>query len=176
MKKTAVYNHKYMMRFARTAILAALAVALSFIEGTLPQLPIPAAKPGLANIAVMISIEMDGIYGGICVMLIKSCFVFVTRGAAAGFMSLCGSALSTLIMWLAVSCDKNIFGYVGIGVLGAAAHNAGQLLAAYILLGGAVVYYVPYLLAVSAAAGTFTGIVCGMIVPKLRKALESAAR
>ena len=44
---------KHVYRLTITAVLAALALAISFLEGFLPPLPIPGARLGLANLVVM---------------------------------------------------------------------------------------------------------------------------
>ena len=46
-------------RLTVTAILAALALALSFLEGLLPPLPVPGARLGLANLAVMFAMSSN---------------------------------------------------------------------------------------------------------------------
>lgn len=156
-------------RFARTSVFSAVAVVLSFIEGVLPALPIPGAKPGLANLAVMASIDIDGLFGGICVSLIKSCFVLVTRGPTAGIMSLCGSMFSTFITWLILSFDKNKAGYVGIGVCGAVSHNMGQMCIARVIMGNTVKYYIPALLIMGVITGSVTGVINSILLPTLKK-------
>lgn len=155
--------------FARTAMLSALAIILSFIEGMLPELPVPGAKLGLANLAVMTSIDVDGIGGGACTALFKAMFALFTRGPVAGIMSLSGSILSTVVMWLILKYDRQRFGYVGVGVLGAVAHNMGQIAVAVIITGSAVLYYIPFLIIVGIVTGSVTGVVVSIILPILKK-------
>lgn len=155
--------------FARTSLLSALAIVLSFLEGILPELPVPGAKPGLANLAVMTAVDLDGLSAGICVALVKVFFAVLTRGPVAGFMSLCGSLLSTAAMWLALSYDRQKFGYVGIGVIGAVCHNMGQLAAAFSIMGSAVGYYAPFLIITAVFTGAFTGIINSVLLPIIKK-------
>ncbi|MDE7390491.1 MAG: Gx transporter family protein [Lachnospiraceae bacterium] len=161
-------NHRFVSRLAKLSVLSALSAVLSMLEGMLPELPVPGARFGLANLAVMTAIDIDGLAGGICVSVVKAGFGLITRGPTAGFMSLCGSLLSTFVMWLVYKYDNNIFGYVGVGVLGAAAHNAGQLCAAFVLMGSAVWYYVPFLLLVSTVSGSLTGVINSILLPAVR--------
>lgn len=156
-------------RFARTSVFSAVAVVLSFIEGVMPDLPIPGAKLGLANLAVMASIDIDGLFGGICVSLIKSSFVLLTRGPTAGIMSLCGSVFSTFVTWLIFRFDKNKTGYVGIGVCGAVSHNMGQMCIALIIMGNTVKYYIPALLVTGVVTGTVTGVINSILLPSLKQ-------
>ena len=155
--------------FAQTAMLSALTVVLSFLEGMLPELPIPGAKLGLANLAVMTATDLNGLSGGICTTLFKAFFAVITRGPVAGFMSLCGSLLSMFVMWLFMNFDRKKLGYVGIGVLGAVSHNLGQLIAAFAIIGSSVFFYLPFLIIIAVFTGTFTGIVNSLLVPTVRK-------
>lgn len=159
--------------FTRTAILSALAIVLSFVEGMLPDLPVPGARLGLANLSVMAAVDIDGLASGICVSIIKAFFAMITRGPVAGIMSLCGSVLSTLIMWLVLKYDRKIFGYVGIGVLGAVSHNAGQMTVAFIIIGKAMRYYIPFLIIAAVVTGTFTGIINSILLPTIKRSVQN---
>lgn len=162
-KRTDAYD------FARTAMLAAVTAVLSCVEGMLPELPVPGAKLGLANLPVMTAVSGQGLRSGLCVALFKAFFALITRGPTAGAMSLAGSVLSTLVMWAAVTFDGNRLGFVGIGVLGAVSHNTGQLAAAFFIIGAAAEFYLPYLIITALFTGAFTGLVNSILVPALFK-------
>lgn len=158
-------------RVAVFGLLGALSCALSFLESLLPPiagLP-PGAKPGLANVAVMAAGGF-GLGGSVLVALIKACFALLTRGATAGWMSLCGGVLSALCAGLLLQWGKNPFGYLGVGILGALSHNLGQLFAAGFLLGtGAIFGYAPLLLFFGLLTGAVTGTVLRVTLPILQK-------
>lgn len=86
---------------ALSGLLFALAMALSFIEGTLviPGL-LPGMKLGLANIVVMYALFFMGPKQALVLDILKALFVFLVSGWTAGFLSLCGGLLSLLVMWL----------------------------------------------------------------------------
>lgn len=151
--------------FARIAVLCAAAAVLSILEGILPDLPVPGAKLGLANLAVMTALCTDSLKGGFCTAVFKGFFALVTRGPAAAIMSFSGSVLSTLAMWLAIKYDKGKLGFIGIGITGAVFHNIGQIITAYIIIGDTVRYYVPYLIIAAVFTGAVTGIVNSIILP-----------
>lgn len=155
--------------FAETAMLSALTIVLSFLEGMLPELPVPGAKLGLSNLAVMTATELFGLMGGLCTTLMKAFFSAVTRGPVAGFMSFCGSLLSMFVMWLFMRYDRKIFGYVGIGIMGAISHNMGQLCAAVAIMGSATLFYLPFLILAAVFTGAFTGIVNSVLLPIIKK-------
>ena len=96
-------------KIALTGVLAAQALALSFLENLLPALPFlpPGVKLGLSNIVTMFCAGSLGFTTAFCVTVIKSLFVFLTRGATAFFMSLGGGLLSTLAMCLMIKFVKN---------------------------------------------------------------------
>ncbi len=116
-------------QLARLGLLLALALALSLFESLLPPLPAPVPlRYGLANIAVMACLLLLGRRQAFGLAVLKSLFVFMTRGLLAGLVSLSGTLLSVLIM---IALDWVSRGGVSIfvlSVLGALFHNAGQLL------------------------------------------------
>ena len=89
-------------RVALGGMLAALALAFSFLEGLLPPLPgmPPGARLGLSNIVTMYAAGSLGLPWGLGLALVKGGFALLTRGLAAGTMSLCGGLASTGCMWL----------------------------------------------------------------------------
>lgn len=72
---------------AFTGIAAAVAITLSFLEGLIPTAAFmpPGAKAGFSNIAVMFAASEFGLIPALSVTLLKSLFVFLTRGATAFF-------------------------------------------------------------------------------------------
>ena len=88
-------------------------------------------------------------------VVLKALFAFLTRGATAGFLSLCGGVLSLVVMLVLLHLP--VSGYIFCA--GAAlAHNLGQLAGAAVLLSSAMALgYAPVLLAAGLAVG---GISC----------------
>lgn len=149
-------------------MLCALAVALSVLEGLLPSLPVPGAKWGLSNLATMTALSVFGLPQALAVTVVKAGFAFF-RGGISGAMSLCGGLLSTLVMAALLRPKTQRLSLVGVGVLGAVAHNAGQLLAAMALLSPALIYYAPWLLITALVAGALTGVAVRVVFPHLRR-------
>ena len=116
---------------ALSGLLFALAMALSFIEGTLviPGL-LPGMKLGLANIVVMYALFFMGPKQALVLDILKALFVFLVSGWTAGFLSLCGGLLSLLVMWLLYYHFPVRPTWYILSVCGALAHNIGQLLGA----------------------------------------------
>ena len=103
-------------RVALTGLLAALALALSFLEGLLPPLPMmpPGAKLGLSNIASMYAAGTLGLPSALFLAVFKGLFALMTRGGMAGIMSLSGGIFSTLVMWLLLKKARASLGVVGV--------------------------------------------------------------
>lgn len=162
-------------RVALDGILAALALTLAFFEGLIPATPFlpPGAKLGLANIAVMFAVLSVGYADAIFLTLIKSGFVFLTRGASSFFMSISGGALSMVAMILIVAISRKIkkdFSYIGISVICAVIHNIGQTVAASIYTGtNLFTAYLPLLIITGILSGIITGIVLKTVMPILLK-------
>ena len=158
---------------ALLGVFCAEAVAVSFLESLLPEfLPLPGVKPGFSNIVTMFCVSTLGWQYGLTVTLFKAVFALLTRGTTAFFMSACGGLLSWLVMVLLFRFAAGKLGCLGIGLLCAVAHNAGQLGVAVVLLGPSVLALSPGLLLAGAAAGLVTGTVLRLLLPVLKKQTE----
>lgn len=168
-KSGNVITSNKILWLAQTAMLSAVAIVLSALESLLPPLPVPGARIGLSNLATMFSAQNTGLTSALAVTLIKSAFVGLTRGLTAFLLSLCAGVVSTMIMYCFIISKGNYFGYIGIAVFSAAAHNVIQLCVAAVLTDSSVFAYLPLLLIAGVAAGCGTGITMGIIMPVLRK-------
>ena len=80
---------------ALLGICAAIAMVLSYIESLIPlSFAVPGIKLGLANIAIIAVMIRYGTVSGLLMTLLRSGFVFLTRGASAAVMSLSGGLLA----------------------------------------------------------------------------------
>lgn len=162
-------------KIALLGMLAAVAMVLSYLESLLPTAAVlpPGAKAGFSNLVNMFAASTLGLPSALGIAILKACFAGVMRGGTSFFMSLGGGILSTLAMYFLLRYAKRL-GFVGIGVLSAVCHNAGQLLVAAVLVGNAsVLGYAPMLLLCALIAGTLTGLVFRAVFPFLSKATES---
>ena len=153
-------------RIALSGLLFALAMALSFIEGTLtiPGL-LPGMKLGLANIVVMYALFFMGPRQALVLDVLKALFVFLVSGFTAGFLSLCGGLLSLLVMWVLYYLLPVRPTWFILSVCGALAHNIGQLLGASSLS----FYYAPVMLVLGLVMGALTSITLKALLPALGK-------
>ncbi len=158
---------KRVYRLTTTAVLAALAMALSFLEGLLPPLPVPGARLGLANLAVMYALVGLSFPCAAGITAVKAVFALL-RGPITYLMSTVGGVFALLAMAVVHRMCRKHLSFIGVGVLGAAAHNVGQLLVSLLLLGSAMWYYAPLLLLMAVPTGVVTGLVLNVTYPHLR--------
>ena len=152
-------------------LLFALAMALSFIEGTLtiPGL-LPGMKLGLANIVVMYALFFMGPRQALVLDVLKALFVFLVSGFTAGFLSLCGGLLSLLVMWVLYYLLPVRPTWFILSVCGALAHNIGQLLGAGVIISSSLsFYYAPVMLVLGLVMGALTSITLKALLPALGK-------
>lgn len=163
------------LRTALDGILAAVTLVLAFLESMIPDIAFlpPGAKLGLSNIAVMFAVLTVGTADGFALVLIKSGFVFLTRGASSAFMSISGGLLSFICLAVIVLISKKInkqFSYTAVSVLCAVMHNTGQTAAASIYMQtDLVTSYLPLLIVLGIFSGAVTGIILKTVMPALTK-------
>lgn len=154
------------------AMIFALTVVLMVLEGMIPPVPAlpPGVKLGLSNIMVMYCLFFFGKGEAVTLLLLKTLFVFLTRGATAFFMSFAGGFLSIFILILLLSLKKQKFSYIIISVCAAVGHNVGQLAASAVLMQSeSVFYYAPVLVLSGVAMGVVTGTLLRVMLPAMQR-------
>ena len=155
-------------------LMLALASALQFLESMIP-IPLPlGVKPGISSIVVMIVLVRYGFASAMTTAVLKSCFVFITRGASAFCMSVSGGVLSVVVMgafFAASRRSENGTGILLMSVLGGIFHNIGQLAAASVFTGSVLTLsYLPVLVIAGIVSGILTGTVFKLILPHIKTA------
>ena len=149
------------------AMLISLALALSYVERFIPLqmlIPLPGIKLGLANIVTLTALYLLGAKSAFLILVLRCFLGSLFGGGITGFLfSLCGGLLSMTVMTLTrrLSC----FSVYGVSILGAAAHNIGQIAVAILLMRSVYIgAYLPYLLVVALFTGFATGSACAGIL------------
>ena len=147
-------------RMTLCAVLVTLALALSYTERFIPLgwvIPLPGVKLGLANIVTLVALYMLGSKSAFAILVPRCILGALFGGGITGLMfSLTGGILALGMMaW----CRKApFFSIYGVSILGAAAHNVGQILAAMVLMHSVqILAYLSYLLIVALFTGFATG-------------------
>ena len=151
----------------------ALAMLLSFIESQIPPLvAVPGVKIGLSNIVTVFLLYTLGIRSAAAVSFIRVCLSSLLFGSAVSFIySLSGAILSFVVMLILIKIGR--FSSVGVSVAGGVFHNAGQIIAAAIVMETALIAsYLPVLIISGTLAGVAVGILAKLLKRKLVK-LES---
>lgn len=157
----------------RGALLTAAALALSYLERFIPLqliVPLPGVKPGLANLVTMFALYALGFKQGLAILVLRCVLGSIFGGSISGLaMSLTGGLFAYGTMALAKNTPH--LSVYGVSILGAAAHNIGQVLAAGILMGSVyTLFYLPFLL----LTGLVMGLLTGTIAAFTFRALEAA--
>ena len=156
------------------AVLAALALALSYIESFFPLtllIPLPGVKLGLANIVTVFALYTLGSPMALCILLVRCTLGALFAGNASALIFSLLGGFSAMLVMIALHRSRclSIF---GVSIAGAAAHNCGQVAAAMLTLGSAApLSYLPFLLLVS----LFTGALSGFIAALLFRAMANTA-
>ena len=148
------------------AMLTALSLIIFIVEAQLPPLaPIPGIKLGLANIVTLITIFMYGRKEAFCVLALRIGLGSVFAGHMLSLIySISGGLLSYTVMALSYKLFDTKRIWV-VSILGAIAHNTGQVLAAVIItLVPDIMWYLPVLVISAILTGAFTGVIAMLIL------------
>jgi len=165
----------YVREIAIGAVLTAVALALSYIERLIPfqlLIPLPGVKLGLANIATMLALYYLSTKTAFAVTVLRCLIGAVFGSGITGLlMSLMGGLLSVCVM--APARKSSHLSVYGVSILGAAAHNIGQVIAAALLMGTWNIFiYLGFLLLVAIASGLCTGAVAAFTLSALSRTKE----
>ncbi len=153
-----------MRKLTLNSLLISLALVLSFVERFIPLnliVPVPGIKLGLANIVTMFALFYIGIPSAITITLLRCVLASLLFGGLSSLIySLAGALFALVVMILLKTGYKKMFSLVGISMGGAAAHNAGQIAAAGLMMKNAAIFaYLPILLITGLATGLITAII-----------------
>ena len=123
-------------------------------------IPLPGIKLGLANIVTLMALFFLGEKSAFTILVLRCLLGSLFGGGISGLaFSMTGGLLSMTVMCIFKRC--RLISIYGVSILGAAAHNIGQILVAVLLMGSVyVIGYLPYLLLVSVFTGMATGGIC----------------
>ena len=155
-------------RLTVDALFAAVALTIFVIELYIPSVSIPGVKLGLANIVTVTAAFLIGPWDAGAILLCR----IVLGGIFSGqVMALWYSLAGGTLCWLTMLPLRRILTKKQIwvmSVIGAVAHNVGQILVALaVTRTAAILYYLPVLMVSGVLAGLFTGIAAQLAVNRL---------
>ncbi len=162
---------KLVRRMALDALLCVFAMMLSYLEVLLPLsvlIPLPGFRLGLANVAVVLVFVLFSPVDAALVSAVRILLMGLLFGSPTTlYFSAMGGLLSFLLLLVMRFIGKRC-SFLGLSVLSAAAHNAGQILAAVTVFGTSLISsYLPFLLLASVLFGGIVGVLLNLLVPRL---------
>lgn len=159
-EKEATVMNTNIRKLTVLALLTTLALIIFVVESAIPMpIPIPGIKLGLANIITLVVLHNYSFRDTLTVLLMRILLATFFFGQALSLLySLAGGFLCLLVM---ACVHKLLQGHFLplISVLGAIAHNLGQLLTAFLITEVPGVFiYLPFLLLSGIVTGLFTGL------------------
>ena len=159
-------------RLTRDAMLTGVALIIFIVEAQIPPLTsIPGIKMGLANIITVFAVFAVGPVDAAAILASRVLLGSMFTGSLSTLMySAAGGALCLLAM-LALRRVLSMRQIWVASVIGAAAHNAGQIAVAIAVTGTVgLLAYLPVLLMSGMLAGLFTGLCAQGVVRRMRNA------
>lgn len=155
------------------SILVSVAMILSYVESLVPPLvAVPGVKLGLSNIATVFALYTLGAPAAVTVSLLR---VMLSSFLFGNFVSLIYSLSGAILAlsFMVLLRRTAAFSSVGVSVVGGVAHNAGQIIAACIVMENAAIsLYLPPLILSGTVAGVAIGAAAGVLVKKTEKYLK----
>ena len=162
-------------KLATLSILISVAMILSYLESLIPPLvAVPGVKLGISNIATVFALYTLGAPAAVTVSVLRVLLSALLFGNFVSLLySISGAALALAFMLLLRRIS--VFSTVGVSVAGGVAHNAGQIIAACIVMeNAAIAIYLPPLIISGTLAGVAIGAASGILVKKTEKFLKKS--
>ena len=160
-------------RLTLDALFTAAALTIFVIELQIPSIGIPGVKLGLANIVTVAAAFLIGPWDAGAILLCRIMLGGLFSGQImALWYSLAGGTLCWLVMLplRRILTERQIW---VMSVIGAVAHNIGQILVALaVTRTAAILYYLPVLMVSGILAGLFTGIAAQFALLRLRPVMK----
>lgn len=165
-------------RLCLLGLLTAISLIVFIIENALPPLPVfPYIKLGLANtitLFVLFLRKKGGIADCVLISVVRIVLGSVITGQP---MTMVFSFAGALLSLIAVIGGRKIFDgrlVPVVSVMGAIAHNIGQLLVAVLVYGSmSMAYYLPFLIIGGTACGAVTGVAAMLLLKYHPKFIDS---
>lgn len=157
-------------RITEFGLLLAISLVLAYLESLLPvMVAVPGVKLGLANIVTMLVLYRNGFKNAFFFMSLRVVMAgFLFSGIAGIVYSFAGGLLSIVVMQTAKRFS--FFSAIGVSMLGAVFHNAGQIITAMLVMENAhILYYFPVLCVTGVVTGFLTGYLSYILFSKYNK-------
>ena len=159
-------------RLTRDAMLAGAALIIFIVEAQLPPLTsIPGIKMGLANIITVYAVFALGPADAALILAARVLLGATFAGGLSALMYSAAGGLACLLVMLALRRALSMKQIWVASVIGAAAHNAGQIAVAVAVTGTVgLAAYLPVLLMSGMIAGLFTRLCAQALINRMKGA------
>lgn len=161
-------------RLAFMALLTAMALTIFVIEAQIPApVPVHGVKLGLSNVITLTAMLLLGRKEAGVVLILRIIMSPMFTGSFAALIySISGGLLAYITMCLLIGLFPEKLVWV-VSAVAAVAHNAGQLIAAALVVKTPrLLYYAPVLAASGIITGVFTGVAAMYLVRAVRKIIK----
>jgi len=156
-------------KLVRLSLFLSMALTLGMIENTLPPLPIPGVKLGLANIVTIIVFFTDGVNEAFFITILRVIVISILQGSLFSinfYISVGGAIISIFSLYLLYLLFQKDVSPVSVSAVSAFCHISGQLLTVYILMNTPEIIHLFPLIGI---LGTVTGVITGTISAYIMK-------
>ena len=158
-------------RLTLMALMTAIALIIHVLEAQIPPIvPIPGIKLGLSNIVTVLALYLLKKPEAIAVVCLRVILGSIFGGGFSALLySAAGSVLCLCVMLpLSIKIPPQYM-YL-LSILGAAAHNLGQILMAIVITKTpGLIVYLPVLILSGCITGLFTGLCATVLYDRLNK-------
>lgn len=166
-------NGNRVRHLALLGCLLTFALVLSFVESLIPiPFAVPGMKLGLANLAVVVVLDLMGWREALTVNLLRILLAGLLFGSLFGILfGASGAIISFMVMTLLHGSGR--FSLRGVSMAGGVSHNVGQLIvAAFTVHTAGVLYYAPVLLITGLVTGYLIGVIATAVCPLVQGAMD----
>ena len=150
------------------ALTISFALILSYIESRIPAfVAIPGIKIGLANIAVIFTLDKFGAKEAVLISILRILLVSMMFGSPVSMIySIAGAVLSLGSMIILKRLTQ--LREVAISVVGGVMHNVGQIATASLMIStNIIIYYLPFLILSGTIAGIAVGVASALLIRRI---------
>ncbi|NLY90308.1 MAG: Gx transporter family protein [Firmicutes bacterium] len=174
MNKNKRTNQERIRTITKISAYMALGVTLSLLETFLIPLglvvPIPGVKIGLANVVTLVLLVTESprlLWLVTAGRIVLAALLTGTLFSVTFTLSIGGSIAALIVMGFLWRRFPRVFSLIGISIIGAVAHNCGQLFTLYLLVPGTgLLYLLPWALLLALPSGWLTGTLARRIIAR----------
>ena len=152
-------------QITQLGMLLSISLVLGYLESLLPVMAaVPGVKIGLANLVTMLVLYRYGGKQAFFIMLLRVTMAGLLYSGVTGILyGLMGGVCCLIVMTILKRCP--LFSILGVSMAGAISHNAGQIIAAVLVMeNAAIFYYLPSLCISGILSGLLVGYLSHLLI------------